>query len=185
MRLFLSIEFSDEVLDHLEVLISSFSRLNRRVRCRWTFRENLHITVIFIGEVDEQNIKEIDTIIHEVVESYEPFNLELSKPIFLPHVKQPRIIALEWFDQAGVLKSMNKKLSNQLSRYLTKKAPDIFKAHVTLGRLKESRKIIIPDDLKRLQGAIFLVNGLYLRESTLTSMGSLYKTLYTYNLSDE
>lgn len=47
MRLFIAIRFDDGVLDELEGFIAQCRRLGRG---RWTRRDNLHLTLAFLGE---------------------------------------------------------------------------------------------------------------------------------------
>jgi 2'-5' RNA ligase len=74
MRLFYAINFSDEIKDRLTDIQS---QLRKRVRTgRFSLRDNLHLTLVFIGEVPESRAQALFDITDALV--FEPFELLIS-----------------------------------------------------------------------------------------------------------
>lgn len=74
MRLFTAINFNDTVKDKL---CEPMERLKESaIKGKFTCRENLHLTVVFIGEVDPQKLQNIKLAMDRVAEK--PFDLRLS-----------------------------------------------------------------------------------------------------------
>jgi RNA 2',3'-cyclic 3'-phosphodiesterase len=70
LRLFAALPIPDNVADHI-------SRVQRGLDgAKWSPRENLHITLRFIGNVDERQAEYIDAALGEL--RVAPFDLELS-----------------------------------------------------------------------------------------------------------
>ncbi|MFQ6117437.1 MAG: RNA 2',3'-cyclic phosphodiesterase, partial [Candidatus Bipolaricaulia bacterium] len=79
MRTFFCIELDDEVKEGLEGIIQSLKRdeLWRATRVSWVKRENLHITLKFLGEIAPERVEELRLAAEVVSEGLEPFSLEL------------------------------------------------------------------------------------------------------------
>ena len=63
MRIFIGIKLDDAVLDSIEKFLKPFKKMASPVK--WTARENLHVTLKFIGEVPTEKFKQIDTLLAE------------------------------------------------------------------------------------------------------------------------
>ena len=72
MRLFLAIELPDEVKDYLFSIKDNFKDW---ARVNWIGKKNLHLTLKFLGNVDEKLINKIIEKLREV--KFSKFDLEL------------------------------------------------------------------------------------------------------------
>jgi len=59
MRIFIGIKLDDTVLDSLEKFLEPFKKIASPVK--WTKRENLHITLKFIGDVPDETYSKIES----------------------------------------------------------------------------------------------------------------------------
>ena len=71
MRLFIAIQFDDTILDELSVLQAGMKKCG--LKGRYTSRENLHLTCVFIGEYG--NPDDVLEAMEEV--SFQPFTIKL------------------------------------------------------------------------------------------------------------
>ena len=74
MRLFLGIDLPDNVKENISLVRDKF--IGVRGKIKWVPKENLHVTLKFLGDVDEnkiENIREKLTTIY-----FRPFRLRLS-----------------------------------------------------------------------------------------------------------
>ncbi|MCJ7787087.1 RNA 2',3'-cyclic phosphodiesterase, partial [Patescibacteria group bacterium] len=58
--------------------------------CRWTKKENLHITLAFLGYLTDEELFEVCKITKEVALRHEPFFINLNKILYGPPKQPPR-----------------------------------------------------------------------------------------------
>lgn len=128
MRLFIAINFNEEIKDKL---CNIMQRLKQSASSgNFTHRENLHLTVVFIGEVPPEKINSVKAAMDKLYG--EPFMLSING---LGYFKRDEG-NIYWIgvEKNDTLSSIN----NQLSAELTKAGFTIekreFKPHLTLGR---------------------------------------------------
>ena len=94
-RIFVAIPVNFELLG----LTRSFVSLNDSMlhegplkKFRWTREENLHITLLFVGEVEEKLIAELTEKVKIVSSGKQPFELKFDTFSFAANRKSPRMI---------------------------------------------------------------------------------------------
>jgi 2'-5' RNA ligase len=140
---------------------------------RWQKREQLHLTLRFIGEVDGREAAAIDDAL--VAISAPSFPLAL-KAVGSFGGRTPRDL---W---AGVtpsesLKHLQRKIESALQRIGLEPEARKFVPHVTLARLKAAQGGLVADyltDHARYVSPAFQVESFCLYSSQLTSDGSIY-----------
>ncbi|HEX3022272.1 MAG TPA: RNA 2',3'-cyclic phosphodiesterase [Lachnospiraceae bacterium] len=128
MRLFIAINFTDHMKDDLDKMVNHLKKQSESGT--FTRKENLHLTLAFLGEVSKEEVTTIvDVMKHSVIPSF---------PLTISEFGKFRIQreSLYW---CGV--KMTEPLANLQSKLLyglknARFAPDDkpFKAHITLGR---------------------------------------------------
>ena len=164
MRLFIAIQLNDEMKDALTRLQKQLQR--QGVRGNFTRRENLHLTLAFIGEYpDPYDVKDVmDTI------DFEPFDISLDG--------MGSFGSLWWMGLASgdELKSLAKHLRHALADagipYDRKK----FSPHITLVR-KPTIRAIPEEVLADLPRASMLVDHISLMRSERGKHGMIYTEL--------
>ena len=132
MRLFLAINLPKEVKGHLFDLQGKV----KDAKINWVHKKNLHLTLKFLGEVEEDKIEELKKRI-QIKEKN--FRVSLTNLGFFPSDKNPRIIwvGLEPEDK---LIALEQKLDGELLTLFSENSSQVFKAHITLGRIKSNRR---------------------------------------------
>ncbi len=120
MRLFVALEIPSVVRENLAALLKALRAISPQTR--WVRPENLHVTLKFIGEVQEPKLAFIRSALADV-RSDQPVALDFRGLGFYPNEKRPRVF---W---AGIEASPN----------LITLAADIDKAMETLGIPGEKR----------------------------------------------
>ena len=130
MRLFIAINFSDEVKDALCETIAELRDASRRGR--YTLRENLHLTLVFIGE--SGRVDDIIDVMEDAAEEAfpEPIEIALSSAGVFPG----RGGDLHWVgvENTPALRGLAKALSDGLRAegfHIEKRR---FTPHITIGR---------------------------------------------------
>ena len=94
VRSFLAFELSDEIKDILRN--TSREMKKNRLDLRWVKVENIHLTVIFMGNMAVNILDQMDLSIREVCSRYQPLiSVSKAREYFLPAVRQG-YCGLDW-----------------------------------------------------------------------------------------
>ncbi len=89
-KIYIEIQIPDPVKRRLAKKIEMWGDLP----IKWNKEDSLHLTVSFVGYVDESVIPEICAKVSEAVENIESFDLELTKIVLSPDINDPRMVIL-------------------------------------------------------------------------------------------
>ena len=104
MRLFVAIKTSDEVRNYLRKLQKSFEGIGN-----FNFTKEFHLTLKFLGEVEENNVEKLNGLLKEV--KHKRFELCIDKLGVFPGVKNARVL---WVGVRGDVKPLRDKAENSL-----------------------------------------------------------------------
>jgi len=142
--------------------------------------KNIHITLKFLGDTDENLIEKIEEILKASVENTEPFEIHLKGAGFFPNQKYIKVmwIGIENTEQLGqITYEIDKKLS-ELGYDREKRK---FSAHLTIARVKSAKNkdklIQIIEKYKEIEFGKIIVDSIKLKQSELTPKGPIYTTL--------
>lgn len=183
MRLFVAIELPENLKNSLSEIISSL--VKSQVNAKWVNAENLHMTLKFLGNTDEDKLPEIIATLNDISRNQTPFSINISKIQFFPPRGKPRILSVET-DQHEHLKILAEGLQDRLEKCGFSKEGR-FKPHITLARLQGTRNIsqLIQLAKSAKLSASFPVESVALYKSTLTTTGPIYKVLHRASFLDK
>ncbi|MDA3911886.1 MAG: RNA 2',3'-cyclic phosphodiesterase [Bacteroidales bacterium] len=170
-RLFLGIR-PDAV--HFE-LLQRFVETNENIGLSWVKPENWHVTCLFVGDVDVNEIPEFKTKISEVVKSFQPFQLTAERFTFMP-ASRPRMLWLR-FHKHKDFSRLNLMLAKVLLAKDLERQPI---PHITLSRFKHPPKVHMLS--VNLPETSLPIGELVLFESKLHPTGAEYITLKVWKL---
>jgi len=175
MRLFVALALPDEVAKSLTALQAGVPG------ARWQTREQMHLTLRFIGEVDGLQAVAIDDALASI--SAPAFTMEL-KGVGAFGGKRPRDL---WAGArtGGALPHLQRKIESALQRVGMEPDGRKFTPHVTLARLKGTPNGHVVDfltDHALYSSGPFAVDTFILYSSRLTPHGSLYRAEKAYAL---
>jgi 2'-5' RNA ligase len=137
MRLFIAVELDDAVLSAaLETARELQHKVEGRVRASWIQPDNMHLTVRFIGEVEEDRAGAVLDVLRPPLGVPE-FDLALGGCGAFPSSSRPRVFWIGIARGADALAAMHDEFNGRLE--LLGFAPEDrpFSAHLTLARVKE------------------------------------------------
>ncbi len=175
MRLFVALALPDCVAEQLLLLQSGVPG------ARWMEREQLHLTLRFIGEVDGRDAAAIDDAL-SLIRSPR-FAIEL-KGVGEFGGRTPRALWAGVRDEAAIA-HLQRKIENALKRVGVAAEERKFKPHVTLARLRAAPRGRVMDylaDHALYASGPFDVNVFILYSSTPAASGSLYRAERAYGL---
>jgi RNA 2',3'-cyclic 3'-phosphodiesterase len=182
-RIFIAIKVDpDETLVNLVSSIKS-GLINEGIK--WTNLDNIHITLAFLGDTEENMINILRSRLKDKCEGSGRFELILQGTGLFKNYHDPRVI---W---AGI--EMSEKLTH-LNAFIIDAIREAgvtieerpFKPHLTLGRIKFiNDKLALKEILEKYQKLEIQkvpVNEVILYESILLKTGPVYKPLGRYIL---
>ena len=155
----------------------------RLEKVNWVPDSNLHITLNFIGETEEELLPAITQSIESAIIGQTGFKLLLRSFGVFKSIHDPRIV---WIgcDPCPPLQIIKKELDNNLSRLGYKPEYREFSPHLTLGRIKEIRQVNqLAQLVANYKDVVFqeqLIKSIVLYESRLTSSGSEYTPIRNF-----
>lgn len=151
------------------------------IAVRWIRPEGLHVTLKFLGEVEEERIPEIRGVMVEAARGASPFTLEITEVDAFPNARYPRIIWIGLEDASGELQRLQVKLEKGFRKLGFEPEERDYTPHLTMGRVAVSRGrgqlIRLLHTEKRRHGEIFEVSAVDLMRSTLKPTGAEYSLL--------
>lgn len=149
---------------------------------RLTQPQNLHITILFLGETDENNIPQIISELENSIKSHHSFDLEISKFDQFPTSGYPKIIFFTGENEKQKLFQLANDIRDKLKK-IGFKDDKSFKYHITIARqkFKANDTIILP---KINNSIIIKIDKVILYKSDLKSNGPIYTSLWTGKLID-
>ena len=159
---------------------------------RWTRKENLHITLVFVGSVNDEEVLEICRAAREAAGRHNSFSINLNRICYGPPKKiPPRMVWVEG-EKSKELADLRDDLENSLLKSSGQKYQEIksqpFSPHITLGRIKEWEfKKIDPEERPEIETLISLdfdVLSIEVMESELKKGGPEYCVLESTQLSN-
>ena len=177
-RLFAAIELGASAL-HL--VIDEQTRLAETIRgssVRWTKRDQLHITLVFIGEVSDERAGQIVEVMRDGI-PHPPFRFELGGIGAFPPHGAPRVLWIGVKSGAESVVRVQGLVVDRLERVGVEREERAFSPHVTLARWRDSRPSDRPRDRSQSPPTIAQVdvNSVTLFQSRISSTGSTYTRL--------
>ena len=183
IRCFIAIALPQEIKIGLEQYIRSLRKISPDIR--WVRAENIHITLKFLGEIEQDLLDKVEFSLKSISEVFQPFYIYLKGSGSFPNEKRPRIIwvGIEALQNNLLLKIYN-WIENRLETLGIKKEQRKYTPHLTIGRIK------FPQNMNKLfqymkqypfQGEQFGVKEILLMQSLLKPSGVEYKVIDKYS----
>ncbi|MBF0566239.1 MAG: RNA 2',3'-cyclic phosphodiesterase [Nitrospirae bacterium] len=151
----------------------------------WVKIENLHFTLKFLGDVEEQNIEDISSVLSAITSRYNPFSITLRGIGAFPNDKRPRVV---WIGVEGseTMAEIQSSIENDLSLLGFKREERPFSPHLTIGRIRlPGVNKVLSEKIAQLKGTdygLFEVKSIYLMRSDLSQSGARYSVISEFPL---
>jgi 2'-5' RNA ligase len=186
IRTFIAVNVSDTTRRMINTLQMVFRYSRKGIR--FVPPENVHVTLKFLGDIDPAIIPELTSKIETSIRGFRKFDYICAGTGVFPNVRRPRVLWLGITQGSEMLTNLSKTLDDSLKAMPIESEERAFKAHITLGRIKEFRKPV--PGLNQFLEYPFEpihnpVDELILFKSTLTPYGAIYTPLHNFLLSDK
>jgi RNA 2',3'-cyclic 3'-phosphodiesterase len=184
IRTFVAIELPGELKQAVDKLIVGLKPFGPDVR--WVRAANLHFTLRFLGDVEQNDIAKLGEQIKRQLSGLPSFRIKLAGLGCFPNMRRPRVV---WVGADGALDSL-KALAGRVETACIEcgfgKGDKPFSPHLTIGRIKDSRGL--EPLVKRLEAvqfssAEFTVEQVIIFKSDLSPRGPTYTPLAKLDLA--
>ncbi|MCX8172599.1 MAG: RNA 2',3'-cyclic phosphodiesterase [Archaeoglobaceae archaeon] len=176
MRLFVAVEIDEKIKENLTELLERFSKLKG---LKTVERENLHATLMFLGEVPESKLMDIWSSLSEV--KFKPFKITLKGVGKFPAKGDARVCWVAIEEGKEKITRLAEEVSYALKKLgFSRDKP--FEAHVTVARVKtknpEVEKVI--EEYRDMKFGEMIVGDFRLKQSILKQSGPIYKDVFIF-----
>ncbi|MCA9265411.1 MAG: RNA 2',3'-cyclic phosphodiesterase [Planctomycetales bacterium] len=183
-------------VDCAEFLEATVSQLIRRLDApsgsdpgpavKWVRPENLHLTLKFFGDIDDEDIVAISRAVPKALVDRDPFPVRLAGVGAFPDVQRARTLWIGFQSGSEELIALQEAIDEQLADIGFRPERRRFHPHLTIGRLRDGRN---RDALVRrieqeqdFSAEPFFVEELVLVASHLKPKGPTYTVLSSFEL---
>ena len=138
IRTFIGIKLPKELCRQTERMMQLLHDAPATVK--WVSTETLHISLNFLGDVEERNLGDICQIAHRAAANVEPFELILIGTGAFPNISKPRTLWIGVSGDVEQLVVLQKDLEEKFSEKGIRPDPRRYVPHLTLGRVRYGGK---------------------------------------------
>ncbi|MEA3249910.1 MAG: RNA 2',3'-cyclic phosphodiesterase [Patescibacteria group bacterium] len=182
-RLFIAIPLSGPVATEAVAVCGSMDK--KCPRARWVDRKNLHVTVLFMGDVEDSKVEALRDRFRKCCSEHTPFELMATGVVSGPPVGRPTMLWIN-FDHSREFASLAHGIYNFASFELdlSPQRNDVV-PHVTLARFRDGLPRLCAEAAKHVKfETSFTVDTFVLYESRLTQDGPMYIEIEKFAFSE-
>ncbi len=185
-RIFIAINLPNKIKKELADVQNQLAEFDLPIR--WTKIKNIHLTLVFLGYIEEKKVTEVTKVIEALINKVRSFEISIKNLGVFPNFKNPRIIWIGIENNKDLINLRN-GLVNNLRGLKFKIEKRDFSPHLTLGRTKK-RISVKAGNLENIYKKIgkvdlekFRVESVEIMESKLKVGGFDYKEIKSIKLT--
>jgi 2'-5' RNA ligase len=184
MRSFVAIDINDGLRKEIEKLQSEFKRrIKNQTGIKWVKPELIHLTLKFLGDVEDHRADEITDVIQLVCAEQKSFELQFSTVGTFG--RPAKVLWLGMDKQPAELEKVVQDIEQSFEELGFEKEQRPFSAHLTLARIKDDRPnrqlAEFIDNFGKVNAGSITVDSVCFYKSQLTSDGPVYTLLRKIN----
>ena len=183
-RAFIAIELPEEITAFIHKIQEGLRSYG--LKARWVRPENIHLTLKFLGDINNEDIKKAGDAIISAAGENASMSLGAKGIGVFPGVKRPRVIWTGIAGQTKELADLQKTLDEKLETAGFPKEMRPFKGHLTIARIKgkvDARRLIdAMQEFGRFESKTFMADEVVLFKSELKPSGAVYTKLMSATL---
>jgi 2'-5' RNA ligase len=178
LRLFIGLDLPENIKDKLGAIEEELKKFVSSGK--WVRRENLHLTLKFLGYCEEDKVEAISQKIKEVAQIRQTFDFRLRNLGAFPSIKRARVLWVGINEGAREFQALQEEIDKAVTDLGFPPEERQFHPHITVARLKIPRRL----DENRLQNLSSQIpdetlkaRSIILFQSKLTPKGAEYSTV--------
>jgi RNA 2',3'-cyclic 3'-phosphodiesterase len=188
IRSFLAFSLPAEIRSVVEQVHEGLKGASRDVK--WVRPASVHLTLVFLGSVDEEEVPALSGAVRGVCEGFGPFRLAVRGTGLFPNPRRPRVIWLGLEGDVERMGGLRDALQEVLEPFGIERERRPFRPHLTLGRFRkggfmDDRLASAMDGWTEVESPACTLTELVLFKSDLRRGGAVYTELDRFPLSGE
>ncbi len=182
MRTFIAIEIEPSIKEKISNLIRELEKVGAKVG--WVKKESIHLTLKFLGEIEEGKIRDVSEKLKLISSKIKPFRIKIEGTGWFPEKSSnPRVlwVGVKFPEQ---LKILWEEIEREMGKIGFKQEEREFSPHITIGRVKGNGSIHKILDILKKSSTLFgeiEVKGIILFQSILKPDGAEYNALEKFD----
>ncbi len=182
MRTFLALEIPAEIAGYLGTVIERLAKRTEGVK--WVRNEGIHITVKFLGEIEEAMVEPMREALAPIGGHFGSFTVSLDRVDAFPSKRSARVIVVRLKEGVEHIQAIFSEVEDRLAGMDIEREKRSLLPHLTLGRRRVPKPF--PDgDPPPIEERRFAVENLVLYKSLLTPGGAIYTPIWKIKLGGE
>lgn len=141
IRAFISVPLDDCIIDDLGRVRDIIGEAGKSTSVHRGYKpvkpDNYHITLKFLGDIEEAEIPGVKSSMEKAVRDMKPFNVTIHGFSGLPRIERPRVVYVQVYDEFQKLTDIYNILNTTLSHI--KKERRKYIPHITFIRIKNQK----------------------------------------------
>ncbi len=157
---------------------------------KWVKPEIVHLTLKFLGEIDEKKSAEVCAAMDSITRTVKSFELSVKNIGAFPKIEHPRVVWVGLDKGSAEIAALASQIDEALAHIGFNKESRPFSPHLTIGRVRSSlNKDKLKEKMVSATASIDIssvpphqVSSIVLFQSTLTPQGSIYTKIHESRL---
>jgi len=182
IRAFIAVDLPTAARDALGEAGAALAERTPRGAVRWVRPEQMHLTLRFLGDTPLDRLPAVQSALDTLPAAHAPFTLHLTEVGCFPNPRRPRVVWVGLDGDEAALLALKAALDAALLPLGWPPEDKPFRAHLTLGRVREGAGARDVDWSTPVWPAAVPVTALHLIESRLRPDGPVYTVRHTAQL---
>jgi RNA 2',3'-cyclic 3'-phosphodiesterase len=184
VRTFISIHIPDTVRGDIGAMVDRL-RPTAGADVKWVRPESLHLTLKFLGDLEEGRIAAVGTTVETAVSARPAFNVALGGTGAFPNPRRPSVLWIGVPLGAEPMAALAGEIESALAGLGFEREKRPFSAHLTIGRVRpagNAGRTVERMEESGFKSDPFTVGAVHLMKSELQRSGAEYTVLRTIKL---
>lgn len=183
MRCFIALDLPIDIKKQINHIINIASPLSKDIK--WVPYDNIHLTLKFLGEVNETLIKEIEKRLRDICSGNEPFSINVRGIGAFPNEKVPNVLWVG-IEQSENLRALFKTIDHAISELGFEREKRKHSPHLTIGRVKDKKDVLRAikalNEFRDKSFGTAYISEVHLMRSVLKLTGAEYSKISSFKL---
>jgi 2'-5' RNA ligase len=188
-RLFVAIALPERVRHAIEKAQDELRAALPAKSVRWTRSEQFHLTMRFLGGVEEQQVDRLNDAVRRACAGSGELQLRAARIGVFPGPRRPRVVWIGVDDRGGRLAELQRSIETATNAFTEEPPQEKFTGHITLARCRDLNRreaSTLTSLVRAMTNRSFgdwIAGGVDIIRSQPTPQGSRYTTLATIDLN--
>lgn len=184
LRTFVALPLDSHIVTSLHALHQQLKSLP--VDVKWVNPQSIHVTIKFLGHVEEAHLESIYEAIQQGISRIKPWRVGVKHMGTFPGMRNPRVVWVGLDDPTGAIMTVQNQVEAELVKVGFEKERRAFTPHLTVGRVRspKGKKDLVSflvDEREREFGEMH-IDRVVLYRSDLKPTGAVYTALKEFLL---